>query len=87
LSEIDGTLSSDSRFGGRTLIVWREEQRGVAELMRSAEPYESVISIIGFATFVDTYDQRLKPWLSDFERDLRSAVSKTARGWPSCSKF
>jgi len=72
LSEIDGTLSSDSRFGGRTLMVWREEQRGVAELMRSPEPNDTVVSIIGFASFVDTYAQRLKPWLSDFERDLRS---------------
>jgi len=73
LSEIDGALSTDSRFGGRTLMVWRAEQRGVAELMRSVKPHDNVISIIGFATFVDMYEQRLKPWFSDFERDLRSA--------------
>jgi hypothetical protein len=69
LKDVSRAFASDSRFDGRKLMVWREEQRGIAELMRSSEPYD-VVSTIGFATFVDTYESRLQPWFSDLERDM-----------------
>jgi hypothetical protein len=72
LTEISSTFSGDDvHLGGRSLMVWREEQRGIAELMRSDETSEALVTI-GFATFVDIYDARLSSWFAELESGLRA---------------
>jgi hypothetical protein len=72
LTEIQNTFSSDSPdHGGRSLMVWREEQRGIAELMR-AEPGSESLATIGFATFVDRYDGTFSMWFAELESGLRT---------------
>ncbi|MDX1883621.1 hypothetical protein [Mycolicibacterium sp. 120270] len=72
LDDIRNAFSSDAPHrGGRSLMVWREEQRGIAELMRSGESSET-LATIGFATFVQIYDSRLSEWFADMETGLRT---------------
>jgi hypothetical protein len=72
LTEIKNTfVSDDPDHGGRSLMVWREEQRGIAELMRSGET-SAALATIGFATFVDIYASRLSGWFAELEAGLRS---------------
>jgi hypothetical protein len=69
LTQIGTTFASDSRtVGGRTLMVWREEQRAIAELMQRNAPGRK--PVIGFATFVRQYSTEFAPWFTVFERDL-----------------
>lgn len=69
LNQIGGIFASDSpRVGGLKLMIWREEQRAIAELMqRNASGGKPVI---GFATFVRQYSAEFAPWFAAFERDL-----------------
>ncbi|WP_160007273.1 hypothetical protein [Nocardioides sp. AX2bis] len=75
LREIGRTLASDKY--GQSFMVWREEQRAVAELMRvNGAPG----SWIGFATFVDRYEETFSRWLDPLQADLEStAVVKSQR--------
>jgi hypothetical protein len=69
LDLIGSAFASDKPdYGGGTLMVWREEQRAIAELMQRDTGGKTVI---GFATFVRLYPSEFAPWFSAFERDLR----------------
>lgn len=69
LKAIGGAFASDGYDGGR-LMMWREEQRAVAEKMRDDD---SPIGCIGYATFSEHYDQKFSTWFASFDRDLESA--------------
>lgn len=63
LKKVGRTFASDDY--GRTFMMWREEQRGVAELMRLNEPG----GCIGYASFVDRLDT-FHPWFESFDDGL-----------------
>jgi hypothetical protein len=71
LTQLKNTFGSDHPYyGGHSLMVWREEQRGIAELMRSTDT--ETLATIGFATFVDGFDDRMSTWFTGLESGLRS---------------
>jgi hypothetical protein len=69
LAEVGRTFASD-RYG-RTFMMWREEQRAVAELMRSDRPE----GCIGYATFVDRLET-FQPWFASFEEGLKPDTTR-----------
>lgn len=70
LRRIVRTFSTDG-LDGHTLMVWREEQRAIGELMHAADPHDAGIRIIGFSAFVDQYPTSFSSWLSSLEHDLQ----------------
>jgi hypothetical protein len=74
LREIGRTFSSDSYDGAR-FMMWREEQRAVAELMRTDEGPRGCL---GFATFVQRYDRDFSRWFAAFGQDLQAAAARTS---------
>lgn len=55
----------------RRFMVWRELQRGIGEMMceeRQGKP----ISCIGYASFVNNYDNRYSKWFTSITEDLKS---------------
>lgn len=64
LGDLGSTFASD-RYG-ETFMMWREEQRAVAELMHSDQPG----ACIGFSTFVDRLD-KFQPWFASFNAGLQ----------------
>jgi quinol monooxygenase YgiN len=71
LRQIGRTCASDRYDNGR-LMMWREEQRAIAERMRVET---APLGCIGFATFVDQYKSTFERWFSSFERDLDASAS------------
>lgn len=79
LDRIGTTFAGDGYdVGGRTLMVWREEQRAVAELMqRDAVRGRAVI---GVASFVERYDRDFAVWFKGWDDGLRtSGIESSAR--------
>lgn len=77
LDDIRSAFSSDAGdHGGRSLMVWREEQRGIAELMTVRESADA-LATIGFATFAQTYDSSLSSWFTELETGLRTVELET----------
>ncbi|OBA94723.1 hypothetical protein A5662_19300 [Mycobacteriaceae bacterium 1482268.1] len=77
LTDIRNAFVSDApENGGHSLMVWREEQRGIAELMRSSDS-SGTLATIGFATFVEIYEARLSKWFVELEAGLRSPGLRT----------
>lgn len=68
LSEIAHTFASDRYDDGR-FMVWRDEQRAIAEKMRTDETAEGCI---GYATFAERYDDTFAQWFASFDQDLAS---------------
>lgn len=67
LAEIGRTFATDEYGNG--FMVWREEQRAIAELMqRGAEGQR----VIGVATFAERYDS-FAPWFRSWDQGLRAA--------------
>jgi hypothetical protein len=50
------------------LMLWQEEQRGIGERMIEAEDQRWCI---GYATFVERYDESFAPLLGEFESQLK----------------
>lgn len=70
LAEIGREFASDA-YRSPQFMIWREEQRGIADLMRErSTPAED--SVMGFARFIDTYDATLAPWFAELEQDLKA---------------
>ncbi|HWC47649.1 MAG TPA: hypothetical protein VG448_02065 [Solirubrobacterales bacterium] len=65
--EVAETLSSDSYD---ELMLWREEQRAIGEetLLRERD---GTLSCVGFATFVNEFEQRTGPWFQRFQAELQ----------------
>jgi hypothetical protein len=78
LREVGKAWANDEQeFGGRELMIWREEQRAIAELMRRGAPEDK--PVIGFAAFVERYDAgEFGDWLTELERGLRSPGIQTS---------
>jgi hypothetical protein len=76
LMQIGRTFASDAD-GTPQFMVWREEQRGIADLMRErATPGEE--GVIGFARFMDTYGTTVAPWFTELEHDLQADNASAA---------
>ena len=69
LREIGRLFASDQYDSGR-LMVWREEQRAIAERMKDPD---SPAGCIGFASFVEGYDEIFSSWFGFFATDLPTA--------------
>lgn len=69
LKEIETVFAADYVDGHR-LMVWREEQRAIAELMRPNGTVEP-LAVVGFASFVSGYPTRFETWFSRLEADLQ----------------
>jgi hypothetical protein len=75
LLEIGRTFSSDGH-GSPQFMVWREEQRGIADLLRErAAPGEE--GVMGFARFMDVYDTTMAPWFAELAQDLQADNAST----------
>ena len=73
LRDIGGAFASDSL--GRSLMLWREEQRAIGGLMQ--QPGDGVI---GFERFEQLYDDRFSVWFDNFAEDLqREGVENSQR--------
>lgn len=64
LKKIGSKFATDSL--GHTLMVWREEQRAIAELMMDTDG-----SVIGYAKFVSDYHERFELYFTSFESAIR----------------
>jgi len=72
---IASEFAPDSPDNGR-LMVWRDEQHAIGELMMR----EGGIGSIGFAKFTASYEAELSTWFSSMERDLQSdRIEESAR--------
>jgi hypothetical protein len=67
LREIGQTFADDEL--GHDLMVWREEQRAVAELMSSVDEHGQA-AVIGFASFVQRYPDQLETWFGQLASGL-----------------
>lgn len=70
LRDIGREFASDRHDGGR-FMVWREEQRAIAELSRADGGSNGCV---GFATFVERYDAVFASWFTSFAKDLNEGV-------------
>lgn len=52
-------------------MFWREEQRAIGELML-ASGADDQLRCLGYASFVEQYDQRFAPWFETFVDDLQT---------------
>jgi hypothetical protein len=70
LDKVGKDFASDRpEYGGRTLMIWREEQRAVAELMQSGSARGK--TVIGFATFIRRYEADFAKWFMELGGHLR----------------
>lgn len=77
LAEIGGEFANDA-YEAPQFMVWREEQRGIADLMREQiAPGDS--GVMGFARFMDAYDAKMAPWFAELEQDLQAHNPSTSR--------
>jgi hypothetical protein len=71
VKEIGQTFAKDSHgMGGQRLMMWREEQRAIGELMITTNITGDAHRYINYATFVQRYDELFAPWFSGFLEDL-----------------
>jgi hypothetical protein len=76
LGEIGKTFATDT-VDGRQLMIWREEQRAIAERARDDE---SLVGCIGYATFAERYERDFSEWFASFDNNLESfATSERIR--------
>lgn len=71
LGEIGRTFASDKHDGG-SFMMWREEQRAIAEKMRTDN---NPSGCIGYATFVERYEDSFAEWFASFDRDLETTAA------------
>lgn len=77
LENIGNTFASDTYEAPR-FMVWREEQRGIAELMRDKHQAGEG-GVIGFAGFMGTYENEIAAWFAALEHDLQAHNASTSR--------
>ncbi|MFL6161487.1 MAG: hypothetical protein ACJ74U_04590 [Jatrophihabitantaceae bacterium] len=66
--EFDRTHEDD--FTTSQLMLWREEQRAIGELMRQSDHEPRCI---GYNSFVDSYESRFSRWFTNFASQLETA--------------
>ncbi len=57
---------------GEDFMMWRDEQRAVAELARGSA---AMPEVIGFAQFYESYEDVFAPWFRAFDRDLAGSTA------------
>ena len=72
--DVGRTFASDEYDSGR-FMMWREEQRAIAELMRSEDTDRGCI---GYATFVERYDDTFSRWFGSFKQDLEPSAARSS---------
>ena len=72
IDQIASAFTNDT-YDGRRFMVWRDEQRAIAEKMRTAA---TPLGSIGYATFVEQYDDTFAPWFASFEQDLDGPAAR-----------
>lgn len=77
LAKIGGEFASDVD-GPPQFMVWREEQRGIADLLRERTT-PGADGVMGFARFMDAYDTTMAPWFAELEQDLQADNARTSR--------
>ncbi|GAB7191560.1 hypothetical protein NUM3379_22680 [Kineococcus sp. NUM-3379] len=78
LTDIGKTFADDNLDEAR-LMMWREEQRAIAELM-VAPTGGSSTHMIGFATFAQRFDADFSMWFEIFLADMKKAdITVSAR--------
>jgi hypothetical protein len=75
LRDIGKTFATDTHDGGR-FMMWREEQRAIAERMCTDE---TALRCIGYATFVERYEGTFSRWFASFERDLEPPAARDSQ--------
>ena len=74
LTKIGKAFASDSP--NRKLMMWREEQRAVGELMHAPTGAPgALVRVIGFSTFSEHYDADFARWFEAFARDVQGIKS------------
>jgi len=74
LTQIGKAFATDSP--NRKLMMWREEQRAVGELMHApAGAPGALVRVIGFSTFSERYDADFARWFEAFARDVQGIKS------------
>lgn len=82
IGDVAWTLAADDfdrsypeDFTTSRLMLWREEQRAIGEMMQrgGAEP-----GCISFATFATSYEERFSRWFRQFAADLEGPTSATS---------
>ena len=69
-------------FTSSQLMLWREQQRAVGELMvRDGEKEAG----LGFASFAVNYDRLFRRWLDDFAAQAMNPGAATSSDWRTCS--
>jgi hypothetical protein len=74
LDQIGGAFASD-RHADSELMLWREEQSAIADLMSRGEP---VPDCIGFQSFVDDFDEHYAHWFRNFGNALSPESERLA---------
>lgn len=79
IGDIAWTLAADefdrkdpNNFTTSSLMLWREEQRAIGEMMRQDGVEAGCIS---FASFATTYEDRFSRWFTEFAADLEDPSS------------
>lgn len=85
LTKIGTAFATDEL--GTNLMMWREEQRAVGELMHSQAASGPLVRVIGFATFCDRYDADFARWLGAFSDDIREINSPKTLGASRLAKI
>lgn len=70
MRDIGRTFADDALDDGR-FMMWREEQRAIAELMRAGDG-----GPLGYASFVSFYSDRFHPWFINFDGDLTACAGR-----------
>jgi hypothetical protein len=75
LKKVGQSFASDS-FDAGALMFWREEQRAIAALMHYGNPP----TVMGYAAFVEQYQERFSDWFASSSTDLtRKTVKDSER--------
>lgn len=84
LSRITSTLADDRYdrtdprdFTTSQLMIWREEQRAIGELMRQRG---SVPGCVGYSSFANNYQDRYSKWFAGFEPQLKYMFATRSGG-------
>jgi len=77
LARIGSTFASDA-YASPQFMVWREEQRGIADLLRDGTQLGEG-GVMGFARFMEVYDTTMAPWFTGLEHDLQADNASTGR--------
>ena len=70
LAAVQGSFQTDAF--PTEFMIWRDEQRAIGEMMIVEESGPK--TCVGYARFVELYDDRMRRWLERIERNLRAGA-------------